>query len=224
MHFPHPRVGSMAGAPLAEVALSTAVAGITAAEDIMARALDSVSAFTRLTDMRLRFAVPPDSMMQMACGDTIRVAPCRTDIKLAGPDLGRRSDPHLGAARGGTHFGSGTPGTRRPPLQYAFQLPHIPLPNEQCNDRSSIRQHTSRHRVTTSTRDAVNLPRLFAAHQISCYVDRRLGGRFVSVVAASNRAAIVVKPGVGPSHFSWSTLSNSAMSVRSVASVRNSIA
>lgn len=84
MHSPHPRVGSAAGAPLAEAARFTGVADITAAEDIMAPVLDSVSAFTRLTDMPLRSAVPPDSMMQMACGNTIRVALCRTDIKLDG--------------------------------------------------------------------------------------------------------------------------------------------
>jgi len=81
MHFPHPRVGSVAGAPLAEAARFTAVAGITVAEDIMVPVLVSVSAFTRLTDTRLRSAIPPDSMTQVACGNTIRVAPCRTDIK-----------------------------------------------------------------------------------------------------------------------------------------------
>jgi hypothetical protein len=84
VHSPHPRVGLMAGAPLAEAAHFTAVAGITAAEDIMAPVLDSVSAFTRLTDMPLRSAIPPDSTMPTACGNTIRVALCRTDIKLAG--------------------------------------------------------------------------------------------------------------------------------------------
>jgi hypothetical protein len=91
-----PSVGSMAGTPLAEAALSTAtagiteVAGITAAEDITAvedttaPALDSVSAFTRLTDMRLRSAIPQDSTMQTACGNIIRVALYRTDIKVDG--------------------------------------------------------------------------------------------------------------------------------------------
>jgi hypothetical protein len=61
-----------------------AVAPITADEGITAPALDSVSAFTRLTDMGmpLRFAIPRDSMMQTACGNTIRVAPFRTDIKV----------------------------------------------------------------------------------------------------------------------------------------------
>jgi len=63
-----------------------AVAAITAADiaDIMAPVSDSVSAFTRLTDMLLRSAIPPDSMTQTACGNTIRVALCRTDIKLDG--------------------------------------------------------------------------------------------------------------------------------------------
>jgi len=75
---------SIAGMPMAVVVPITAVAGITAAEDIMAPVLDSVSAFTRLTDMPLRFAIPPGSMMHTACGATIRVARCRTDIELEG--------------------------------------------------------------------------------------------------------------------------------------------
>jgi hypothetical protein len=83
MPSPRPRVGTLAAvAPLAEAARFTAVADITAAEDIMAPVLDSVLAFTRRTDMPLRSAIPPDSMLQMACGNPIRVALCRTDIKL----------------------------------------------------------------------------------------------------------------------------------------------
>lgn len=72
---------SIAGAPMAAAAPITAVEGITVAEDIMGPALDSESAFTRLTDMPLRSAIPPDSMMRMACGNIIRAALCRTDIK-----------------------------------------------------------------------------------------------------------------------------------------------
>jgi hypothetical protein len=83
-HSPHPRAGSMAGARSAAVADITAAEDIMAAEDITAPVLDSVSAFTRLTDMPLRPAIPPDSMMQTACGSIIRVALCRTDIKLDG--------------------------------------------------------------------------------------------------------------------------------------------
>lgn len=77
-HFRRLRAVLMAGAPLA------AAGHITAAADIMAAALDSGSAFTRPTDtdMPLRSAIPPDSTMPMACGNTIPVAPCRTDIKL----------------------------------------------------------------------------------------------------------------------------------------------
>jgi hypothetical protein len=84
VHSPHPRVGLMADAPSPEAAHFTEVAGITAAEDIMALVSDSVSAFTPLTDMLLRSAIPPDSTMQTACGKPIRVALCRTDIKLDG--------------------------------------------------------------------------------------------------------------------------------------------
>jgi hypothetical protein len=69
MHSPHPRVGTaLVGAPSAEAARFMAVADFTAAvdftvaEDIMAPVLDSVWAFTRLTDMPLRSAIPPDSM------------------------------------------------------------------------------------------------------------------------------------------------------------------
>jgi hypothetical protein len=79
MHIAHPRVATMAGAASAEAQRFTAVADITAAEDIMAPVL--ASAFTRLTDMPLRSAIAPDSMMPTACGSTIRVALCRTDIK-----------------------------------------------------------------------------------------------------------------------------------------------
>ncbi len=61
---------------------------ITAAVDITAavRILDpaSVSAFTPLTDMPHRSAIPPDSMMNTASGSIIRVALCRTDIRLDG--------------------------------------------------------------------------------------------------------------------------------------------
>jgi hypothetical protein len=71
-----PRVDSMEAAPLAEAAR------FTEAEDIMALVSDSVWAFTRPTDMPLQSAIPPDSTKQTACGNTIRVAPCRTDTKL----------------------------------------------------------------------------------------------------------------------------------------------
>jgi hypothetical protein len=53
------------------------------AEDITARALDSVSASMHLTDTPLRSVIPPDSMMPTACGNTLRVALCRTDIDLS---------------------------------------------------------------------------------------------------------------------------------------------
>ena len=84
MHTLHPRVDSVADAPWVEAAHSTAVAGITVAEDIMAPASDSASEFTRLTDMPLRSVIPPDSMLQTARGNIIRVALCPTDIKLDG--------------------------------------------------------------------------------------------------------------------------------------------
>lgn len=73
---------SIAGMSMAEAARFTAVAVTTAAEDITAPALDSVSAFTRLTGTPPPSAIPPDSMMQMASGNTIRVALCHTDIRL----------------------------------------------------------------------------------------------------------------------------------------------
>jgi hypothetical protein len=60
----------------------TALADITAAEDIMVPALDSASAFTHLTDMPLQSAIRPDSTIQTAYGNIIRAALCRTDIKL----------------------------------------------------------------------------------------------------------------------------------------------
>jgi hypothetical protein len=65
----------------------TGPAHFTAVEDIMApvSVSDSVSVSTRLTAMRRRSAIPPVSMMQTAYGNTIRVALCRTDIRLAGP-------------------------------------------------------------------------------------------------------------------------------------------
>jgi hypothetical protein len=50
---------------------------------------------------------------------------------------------------------------------------------------------------------------------------QRAEGRFVSVIAASNRAASVAKPGDGPFQRSWSTSSKSPMSILSVASLRN---
>ena len=95
-HSPHPRVGSVAVAPIVEAGLtveaghSTAVAAITAAEDIMAQVSDLASAFMRLTDMPPPAAVPPGSMMRTACGNIIPVAPCPTDISLNAPN-GRRS-------------------------------------------------------------------------------------------------------------------------------------
>jgi hypothetical protein len=93
MYSPHPRVGSVAGAPLAEAVWSTeaahstevvritAAAAIMAAEDITAPVSDSAAASTRLMDTPLPFAIPLDSMMPTACGNTIPVAPCRTDIR-----------------------------------------------------------------------------------------------------------------------------------------------
>jgi hypothetical protein len=79
---------SIEGTPMAVVAPTpvvdiTAVAGITAVVDIMAPALDSVSAFT-LTDTPLQRAIPPDSMTPTACGNTIRAALFPTDTKLDG--------------------------------------------------------------------------------------------------------------------------------------------
>ena len=72
---------------MAEAARFTAAADTTAAEDITALALDSGSAFMHLMGTPLRSAILPVSMMQTACGNPIRVAPCRTDTKLdAGQD------------------------------------------------------------------------------------------------------------------------------------------
>ena len=63
---------------------STAGADITAAVDIMAQALDSVSASIRPTGtgMPRRSAILRDFMTHTACGDCIRVAPRLTDIEL----------------------------------------------------------------------------------------------------------------------------------------------
>jgi hypothetical protein len=95
MPSPRQRVGTLAvaGVPLAEAARITAVAVTTAAVDIIDPASDSVSAFTRLTDMPLRSAIPPDSMRPMACGNPIRVALCRTDIRLEGRPSGQGDPP-----------------------------------------------------------------------------------------------------------------------------------
>src|ERR1700722_19398934 len=76
-----PRRHAETSAETSIAGMRMAVAPITAAEDITAPALDSVSAFMRLTDMPLRSAIPRGSMMPTACGNTIRVAPCRTDIE-----------------------------------------------------------------------------------------------------------------------------------------------
>lgn len=81
-HTPRLLAGSTA-----EAVRITEVAGTMAGADIMAPALDSASAFTltdmpHLMDMPLRPAIPPDSTMQTACGNTIPAALCRTDIKL----------------------------------------------------------------------------------------------------------------------------------------------
>jgi hypothetical protein len=86
IHFRRRRVDSQVDVTLAGAARFTAVAGITAATgitaagDIMDPVSDSASAFTRLTAMPLRSAIPQDSMPQTACGNIIRVALCRTDI------------------------------------------------------------------------------------------------------------------------------------------------
>jgi hypothetical protein len=82
MHFRNLRVGLMAEAGrFTAVEDIPAVARIMAAEDTIAQPLDSVSAFTRLTDTPPRSVIPPDSMMHTACGNTIRAALFRTDIK-----------------------------------------------------------------------------------------------------------------------------------------------
>ncbi len=54
--------------------------------------------------------------------------------------------------------------------------------------------------------------------------DRRAAGERVLVTALSSRDASSSNEGVGPHQRNWSTSSKSAMSARSVASVRNSIA
>lgn len=59
---------------------TTVAGGITVVGDITDQVLASVSASTRLMGMRLRSAIRPDSMTQMAYGNTIPAAPCRTDI------------------------------------------------------------------------------------------------------------------------------------------------
>lgn len=79
----------VAAVPMVVAADITAVAvDITVAADITAveRISDpaSVSAFTRLTDMPRRPAIPLDSMINTVSGSIIRVAPCLTDIKHDG--------------------------------------------------------------------------------------------------------------------------------------------
>jgi hypothetical protein len=91
MHTRRPRVDSAVDALIAEAARYTlaeditVVADITAAADIMALVSDSVSAFTRPTDMPLRFAIPPDSMTQTGPGYLIQAALYRTGTKLSSP-------------------------------------------------------------------------------------------------------------------------------------------
>ena len=87
---------SIAEMSMAAAARFTAVAGTTAAEDITALGLDSVSASMHLTDTPLQSAIPLDSMTQTVCGNPIRVAPCRTDIKLdAGQDRSIATAPAI---------------------------------------------------------------------------------------------------------------------------------
>ncbi len=78
----------VAAAPMKAVVLMAVAASITAAVGITEaeRILDpaSVSAFTRLTDMPHRSAIPLDSMINTASGSIIRVARCLTDIRLDG--------------------------------------------------------------------------------------------------------------------------------------------
>jgi hypothetical protein len=89
---------SIEGMSIAAAAPITADVGITVVADIMAPVLASVSAFTRLTDMPLQSAIPRGSMMPMACGNTIRVALCPTDIDQMGAspnrDPGRTGSGH----------------------------------------------------------------------------------------------------------------------------------
>src|ERR1700722_4958896 len=98
---PRPLAGTMAetliaGMSMAEAARFTAAADTTAGGGISALALDSGSAFMHLMDTPLRSVILPDSMMQTACGNPIRVAPCRTDIKLdAGQDRSIATAPAI---------------------------------------------------------------------------------------------------------------------------------
>jgi hypothetical protein len=75
-----------AAVPMVAAVPMMTIAGITAAVDITeaVRILDpaSVSAFTPLTDMPRRSAIPLDSMMNTASGSIIRVALFLTDIRL----------------------------------------------------------------------------------------------------------------------------------------------
>jgi len=95
MHFPRRTVETSAEISIAGTAMAvtritvivTSISTVIAASisgDTIAPVLDSVSAFTRLTDMPLRSAIPPDSMTSTATGNTIPVALCRTDTKLDG--------------------------------------------------------------------------------------------------------------------------------------------
>ena len=77
-----------------EAGSSTAVAGIMAAEDTMVPVLDSVSGFTRHTDMLLPSVIPPDFTTSTATGNTIPVARFRTDIKSWGAPRTVRSRGH----------------------------------------------------------------------------------------------------------------------------------
>lgn len=85
VRFPRRHAGSIAtlvGAVSSTAVTSiTAVAGTTAAVDIMAPVLDSVWVFTRHTDMPLPSAILLDSMTSTATGNTIPVARFRTVIK-----------------------------------------------------------------------------------------------------------------------------------------------
>jgi hypothetical protein len=89
-----PAETSIGGVSMAVVVAITVLADTTAAEDITVPALDSALACTRLTDMPLQSAIPPDSMIQMASGSIIRAALCHTDIKLVSERTGgKHSNP-----------------------------------------------------------------------------------------------------------------------------------
>ena len=89
MHTRHQRVDTAAAGarltaaagPIREVARITGAEDTTAAVAIMVPVSDSASAFIPATDMPLRSATLPDSIMHTACGNIIRAALCRTDIK-----------------------------------------------------------------------------------------------------------------------------------------------